>query len=246
MIEAARVEAARRKSANSGGREHIKAEGLQMEIGNSLAHAPEELVARIRLCGPVTRDKFQKERSLLHAAIFAVAEQIGDCIFCGQVTDQGYVSLHLAIRERVFRAITHVLDADSDAVQAYAVACHPRFGHEPIDCAITIDQKVGRDVELPFALKLRTSPFDAGVAKIGPGCVKGGRYRVMQNDGLRRDGDIFGIRSVVLVDVFESEPDAFLVKGDGLVNDVESLGTPGGAGHHQRHGDDCDPEFERK
>jgi hypothetical protein len=58
-----------------------------MQIGKSLAHAPQELVARIRLSGPVTRDKFQKERSFLHAAIFVVAEQISDRIFSGQVTD---------------------------------------------------------------------------------------------------------------------------------------------------------------
>src|SRR5580704_17163945 len=182
----------------------LKRRGLQMEIGKSLAYAPHELVARIRLSGPVTRDKFQKKKRFLHAAIFVVAEQVGDRIFSGQVTDQGYIGFHLAIGERVFRAITHVLDADSDAVQAYAVARHPRFGHESIDCAIPIDEKVSGDVELPFALKLRTSRFDAGVAKIGPGGVKGGHYRVMQNDGLLRDGDIFGIRRVVLVDVFES------------------------------------------
>lgn len=217
-----------------------------MEIAESLAHAPEELVARIRLFGPITRYKFQKQRSLLHAAIFVVAEQISDRIFSGQVTDQGCVSLDLAIGERVFRAITHVLDADSDAVQAYAVARHPRFGHESIDCAIPIDEKVSGDVELPFALKLRTSRFDAGVAKIGPGGVKGGHYRVMQNDGLRRDGDIFGIRRVVLVDVFESEPDPLLVKGNRLVNDVETLGALGGGGSQKRHRDDRALERQRE
>lgn len=165
-----------------------------MEIDQSLAHTAHEIVARIRLSGSVARNQFQKERCFFHAAIFTMAEQVSDRIFSGEVADQGCVGFHLAIGKRVFFSIANVLDADGYAVQADAVAGHPCFGHQAIDGAVAIDQKVRGDVELPFSLKLWTCGLDPRVAKIVPSRIKRVYCRVVQHDSLRRNRDILRVR----------------------------------------------------
>ena len=217
-----------------------------MEIGELGANALHEIVAGVGFSSAITWDELQKECGLFHAAIFVMAEQVADGIFCGQIANESGVGIYLAIRKRVFLGIAYVFNADGDAVQADAVARHPCFGHEAIDRAVAVDQELRRDVEFAFTLEFGTRGFDAGVAKVVPGSSKGRRYCVMQNDSLRGDCDVLSLGSVMFVDIVEGELDALLVEGDGLVNDVEIVGCLRGGGHDEHHGDDRAAEGERK
>src|SRR5580700_8939334 len=97
-------------------RASLKRRAFQIEIGKSLSHTAHEIVSRIRLSSPVAWNQFQKQGRFFHAAIFAVAEQVRDRIFSGEVADQSGVGLHLAIGERVSVGIAYVFDPDGYAV----------------------------------------------------------------------------------------------------------------------------------
>ena len=163
-----------------------------------------------------------------------MAQQVPNRVAAGQIAHELGVCSELLVGQGPGPS-ANVFDANGVVVQADAVACHLRLGHQTVDGTVAVHEEVCREIYGARAPHAAATPADPYSIEGLPRSPVAARTRPVDHDGLGHDGQIVLLDSVVSLDVAQAKGDALGIEADRLIDDPQALGPerPGQADSDQ-------------